>query len=485
MRIKRFNAPDMRTALRTVREALGAEAVILSSRQSPDGVEVVAATDYDEVVVQQTLRSLGSEDTTATTRTPASTPSPDEFASVLRARIQDTTPKGRAVFPIGGEPAPAAPRRPAPASAPAAQSAETVPSRLEQVMAVLTSPRTPAATPSPAAPTAPQAAVTSAPASTPAQTSTADPPPLRAVETDPAMAALRAELMAMRKIIERELGQLAGERLRGSPARAAALDALAAFGCQEALAQDIAASLDPTLAPDALLGPLRQALAARIPVLPDAPLDTGGIVAVLGPTGAGKTTTIAKLAAQYAACHGARDVALVSADNARAGAREQLHVLGRRLGISVCDADGPDALTRVLDQLSDYPLVLIDTAGYGLRDRALLRQILWVRAASHVRSLLVLPANAHPADLDELLRRYHPAAPEGVVLTKLDETTRLGAALSVLIRHGLGLAYTSAGQRVPDDLALADACALTDALELPHRQSPLIQSLDDGQHALA
>jgi len=482
MRIKRFNAPDMRTALRTVREALGAEAVILSSRQSPDGVEVVAATDYDEVVVQQTLRTLGNEDTTATTPAPASTPTPNEFASVLRARIQDTTSKGRAVFPIGGEPAPAAPRRPAPASAPAAQSTETVPSRLEQIMAVLTSPRTPAATPSPA-PTAPQAAVPSAP--TPTQTPTADPPPLRAVETDPAMAALRAELMAMRKIIERELGQLAGERLRGSPARAAALDALAAFGCEEALAQDIAAGLDPTLAPDALLGPLRQALAARIPILPDAPLDTGGILAVLGPTGAGKTTTIAKLAAQYAARHGARDVALVSADNARAGAREQLHVLGRRLGISVCDADGPDALTRVLDQLSDYPLVLIDTAGYGLRDRALLRQILWVRAASHVRSLLVLPANAHPADLDELLRRYRPAAPEGVVLTKLDETTRLGAALSVLIRHGLGLAYTSAGQRVPDDLALADACALTDALELPHRQSPLIQSLDDGQHALA
>ena len=300
----------------------------------------------------------------------------------------------------------------------------------------------------PAAPAAPAAAA--APAATPARPD--ESPALRVIETDPAVSALRAELAAMRKVIEREMGQFASERLRGSPARAAALDALAAFGCDDPLSQRIAQRLDPTLPTEAILPQLREALAGALPVADGELLERGGIVALLGPTGAGKTTTIAKLAARYAARHGARDVALVSTDNERAGAREQLHVLGRRLGVTVCDADGPEALTHALEQLADYPLVLIDTAGHGLRDRALLRQILWVRAASNVRSLLVLPANAHPADLGELLRRYRPAAPEAVILTKLDESIRPGAALSVLVQHNLPMAYTTCGQRVPEDI---------------------------------
>ena len=509
MRIKRFNAPDMRTALRMVREEQGPDAVILSSRQASDGVEVVAATDYDEAVVQQALRTIGAPEAPRAPAAPAApavpatpapaaasstSPAPEDFAAVLRARLPEPA-QGRAVFHVDGEPVPARVPRPAPTTH------ERPASRLEQVMAVLKGPRAvPATLPAQATVDPPTAVPTDVPADMPvrmpaealAATTPESPRPaipaapvLRGVDSDPAMAAMRAELAAMRKIIERELGQLAGERLRGAPARAAALDALAAFGCDETLAQQVAAAIDPTLAPETIAAPLRAALAAHLPVLPDEALDAGGILAVLGPTGAGKTTTIAKLAARYAARHRARDVALVSADNARAGAREQLHVLGRRLGITVCDAEGPDALARVLEQLADYPLVLIDTAGHGLRDRALLRQILWVRAASNVRSLLVLPANAHPADLDELLRRYRPAAPEGAILTKLDETTRPGAALSVLAHHRLPLAYTTAGQCVPDDIALADATGLADALEFPRRAPAATPHHDDGHHAFA
>jgi len=512
MRIKRFHAPDMRTALRMVREAQGADAVILSSRQTPEGVEIVAATDYDEALVQQALRTISGRPASAAPapETPPSQPpvangdadSPSasadlqsqEFATILQARMQASAPRERAVFPIGVEPSASAPRQ---ADLPSPSAA--TPSRLEQVMAVLKGsrhPRTPPIPP-PSSPALVQEVVPPSPLPEPSvsplpvgaahepPSEPASPPSLHRVEPDPAMTALRAELAAMRKIIERELGQLAAERLRGAPARAAALELLASFGCDEALAQQVASTLDPTLPPDAIIAPLRNALAARLPVLQEEPLDTGGILAVLGPTGAGKTTTVAKLAARYAACHGPRDVALVSADHARAGAREQLHVLGRRLGISVCDAEGPEALNRVLEQLSDYPLVLIDTAGYGLRDRALLRQILWVRAASHIRSLLVVPANTHPADLDELLRRYRPAAPEGAILTKLDETTRPGAALSVLVHHGLALAYTTAGQCVPEDITRADAMTLTEALEHPHRPATIFSRHDDGQHARA
>ena len=501
MRIKRFIAPDMRTALRMVRDEQGPDAVILSSRQAAEGgVEVVAATDYDEALVQQTLRTMN--------------------VPTLAAEAPARTRAARAVFRIDGVEVPplekaAQPERPA--------------SRLEQMMAAFKPARAPAAaTAGAAAATAPRidvridddethqpvdfaqalrrAAIPPAPAEVPpapvaslpiqpplatpipapqAPATTDASPTLRVIETDPAVSALRAELAAMRKVIEREMGQFASERLRGSPARAAALDALAAFGCDDSLSQRIAQRLDPTLQTEAILAPLREALAAELPVADEELLERGGIIALLGPTGAGKTTTIAKLAARYAARHGARDVALVSADNERAGAREQLHVLGRRLGVTVCDADGPEALTHALEQLADYPLVLIDTAGHGLRDRALLRQILWVRAASNVRSLLVLPANAHPADLGELLRRYRPAAPEAVILTKLDESIRPGAALSVLVQHNLPMAYTTSGQRVPEDIELADARELASALDFPRRDSAASSHQDEGRHASA
>lgn len=523
MRIKRFNAPDMRTALRMVRDEQGPDAVILSSRQAAEGgVEVVAATDYDEALVQQTLRNMNGPAPAA--EAPARPPSAAHGSNRAVFRID-----GEAVAPL---PKAAPPERqnsrleqmmaafkparaPAPAAASAVQTAAAQapqpeparaanapridvridddevlqPSDFAQALRRAAAPPLPA-DPQPAPlqmqPMAAQPSVPAAPVAPPATPARPDDSPaLRVIETDPAVSALRAELAAMRKVIEREMGQFARERLRGSPARAAAFDALAAFGCDDPLSQRVAQRLDPALPTEAILAPLREELADLIPVAGEELLEAGGIIALLGPTGAGKTTTIAKLAARYAARHGARDVALVSADNERAGAREQLHVLGRRLGVTVCDADGPDALTHTLDQLDVYPLVLVDTAGYGLRDRALLRQILWVRAASNVRSLLVLPANAHPADLGELLRRYRPAAPEAVILTKLDESTRPGAALSVLVQHNLPMAYTTSGQRVPEDIELADAGQLASALDFPRRDSAASPHHDEGRHASA
>jgi flagellar biosynthesis protein FlhF len=283
-------------------------------------------------------------------------------------------------------------------------------------------------------------------------------------DTDPTIVAMRRELATMRQLMERQMEQLSLERLRGSPARAAAFETLLGLGCDTAIAQTVAANLDPRVAPSDIQRPMLDGLMRTLTLARSEPIEDGGVIALVGPTGAGKTTTAAKLAARFAARHRARDVALVSIDRERTGAREQLHALGRRLGVTVCDADNSDALGRALEQLADYPLVLVDTAGYGVRDRALLRQILWLRSSSRLRSLLVLPANAHPHDLTEIARRYRPAAPEGVVLTKLDESGRLGAALSVLAQQQLPLAYTCSGQLVPEDLEAASAESLTDIL---------------------
>ena len=287
----------------------------------------------------------------------------------------------------------------------------------------------------------------------------------------------------MRHIIEREMGQFAVERMRGSPARAAAHDTLLGYGCDEALAQSIASKIDPALDPAKVHAPMLAILAQMISINRHEPIEDGGIIALVGPTGAGKTTTAAKLAARFAARHRARDVALVTTDAERVGACEQLHAHGRKLGVTVCEAHGPEALARTLAQLVDYPLVLVDTAGFGARDRALLGQLTWLRATRNVRSLLVLPANAHPHDMNEVVRRYRMATPEGVVLTKLDETGRLGASLSVVIRNGLSLAYTAEGQQVATDLTRADPSHLVLLLEKLRRAADNPLATED-RHAV-
>jgi flagellar biosynthesis protein FlhF len=300
---------------------------------------------------------------------------------------------------------------------------------------------------------------------------------------DPTITAMRDELARMRQLMEAQMEQLSLERLRGSPARAAAFDTLLGFGCEDTLAQAVAARIDPRLPPADIREPMFAELARMLTIARSEPIDDGGVIALVGPTGAGKTTTAAKLAARFAARHRARDVALVTTDAVRPGAREQLHAHGRRLGITVCEAAGPEGLQEALAQLVDYPLVLVDTTGHAPRDRALFGQILWLRASRKVRSLLVLPANAHPHDLGEVIRRYRPAAPEAVVLTKLDEAGRLGSALSVAVRHGLSLAYTTQGQEVPADIEAADADRLVHTLEKLRRAADNPLATED-RHAV-
>ncbi|GHA90277.1 flagellar biosynthesis protein FlhF [Cognatilysobacter bugurensis] len=616
MRIKRFVAPDMRTALRMVRDEQGADAVILSNRSIPEGIEVVAATDYDEALVQQALRTaapgtFGAAPPPHAAPNAVQMPAPTAYArqetaaraaagepqgapaarslgtraEAMIAAMSGTTPRdslaarARAVFRVDAAAAeadaasarraasqaasrshppalaslltagveeesvfnpndfaaasypPAAPAAPAAAPAtlapgddfrellarlsaaehanempapvaaspsPAAQAAEAMAApapvlevapiapvvKIEAAPPVAAAPVVEAA-PAPIAAIDPVAEVT--PAAAPAVIAVPAEPVLQVVATpveDPTLAAMRNELASMRELIERQMDHYAIERLRGSAGRAHVFDTLLAWGCDESVAQNVAGRIDAQLSPEETREPMLAELARMIMTHKAEPIDDGGVIALVGPTGAGKTTTIAKLAARFAARHRARDVALVTTDVSRAGAREQLHAHGRRLGITVCEAEGPEALNATLDQLADYPLVLVDTAGYAARDRALLSQILWLRTARRVRSLLVLPANAHPHDLSEVIRRYRPASPEGVVLTKTDETGRLGAALSVLVKQDMHLAYTTSGQQVPHDIEAADPVRLVASIEKLRRaaDNPL---MTEDRHAVA
>jgi flagellar biosynthesis protein FlhF len=192
--------------------------------------------------------------------------------------------------------------------------------------------------------------------------------------------------------------------------------------------------------------------------------DRGGVTALVGPTGVGKTTTIAKLAARAVMRHGAGQVALVSTDHFRIGAAAQLEHYGRLLGVRVYPAYDAQSLRQVLELLRGCHTVLIDTAGVAGHDARLAEQLATLEdfngEAGELRSCLVLAANAQSQSLEEAVRAYLPLKPQACILTKLDEAPSLGGALSVLIRHRLALDYTTDGQRVPEDIANADARVL-------------------------
>lgn len=565
MKIKRFVAPDMRTAFAMVRQEHGPDAVILSNRVTEDGVEIVAASNYDEALVKHTLEAMRPANTTAPlhplldpaphataptraastgAHNAAPTLSPAEAAANYFARRQATAAPAapaapapvRAEVPVAPPSAPVAiiapvaaaneapPRftpsqpvrdiapqlieptsfaaklaaclpaapanEPAPAIAPHAEPAApprprtAVRADIDDTLdldAMLPSIAPPVALPEPApapkvatlpgarlpsADTVPAPAAVTVPTLTVVADNAAD-----ARESDAQLVQMRGELAAMREMIEREMHRLTDERLRGSPVRMQAMELMEDYGFDAGITRDIALQIPADTEAHRGRGLMLGLLSKKLPVTEADPLETGGVVALVGPTGAGKTTTIAKLAACFAQRHNARDVALVTTDTVRIGGREQLHGYGRQLGIAVHEADSAQGLALVLERLRDYKLVLIDTAGLGQRDRNLVGQLNWLRASGQVQTLLCLPANSHFADLDEVVRRFSTVQPQGVVLTKLDETGRLGSALSVVVDHQLPMAWVTDGQRVPDDLHRANSAHLVLRLDQLRREA--------------
>ncbi len=519
MKIKRFVAADMRSAMNLVRKEHGPDAVILSNRRIEEGIEIVAAANYDESAVQRALeasrrdvapppapkpRTAADAVIAAVTRRRSSTPAPEPVAAttsavaaLARAAVGAT---GRTldsadeIVPTRGSTgfaatlARAAVNEPAPPDqtfAPFAEAivapAATVPANRarfqldppheahhESVAPAVQPPPLPTAAvidaqPGIAAsePAAVEAAIEASPAPM-----LAPAPTLTVVAQDDAeIRQLRQEVAGMRQVIEREMNRFTDERLRGSPVRATALDLMDEYGFDAGLARDVAMQIPLETEAHRGRGLMLGLISRKLPIAPVDPLEEGGVIALVGPTGAGKTTTIAKLASRFAEKHAPRDVALVTTDTTRIGAREQLYGYGRQLGIAVHEANSGTDLDQLLERLKDYKLVLIDTAGLGPRDRALAAQLQWLRAARQVRTLLVLPANTSFGDMDEVVRRFGAANLQGLVLSKLDETGRFGNALSVAVDHALPITWVTDGQDVPEDLHRASAANLVLRLE--------------------
>ena len=307
-------------------------------------------------------------------------------------------------------------------------------------------------------------------------TATIPEPPV--LNQQPALFEMRQELKSLRDLLEHQLSGLAwGELAKRNPLNAELLQRLMRLGLSATLCHQISGRLQVRDDLDHLWQDALDLLKHHIKTTRDDILQHGGIVSLVGPTGVGKTTTIAKLAAHYALKNGSRNVALISADSFRIGAHEQLRRFGRILDIPVRNVSNRGELMAALSDFYDRDLVLIDTVGLGQRDKRVSEQADMLRSDDPlIRNYLVLSSTARLSCMQEVMRVYQVTNPHGCILTKLDEATSIGAALSVLIQNQLPAAYFTDGQCIPDDIYPAEAETLVRrSVEVMQQHSPLLE----------
>lgn len=416
MNVRKFIAVTAREALRKVKETLGPDAIILSNRGVPGGVEIMAVAARDMAMIVPTP---GREEVAQS----------DDYS----VSLSSATP-ARAVSP------PAAPLRaqPAPLRPQVAPAAAAAPARAAAA---------PAARPLPplASRPAPRIEVPRPQAASPAK-----------VEAEVVPAGVMDEIRALRKIVEQHLAGFAwGESARSEPVKTEVLRQMLDAGFSPQFARELLAELPSDLDAGQALAWVKGGADRSLLTIgaENDIVDRGGVYALVGPTGVGKTTTTAKLAARCVLRHGASKVALVTTDGYRIGAHEQLRIYGRILGISVHLVKDADDLRQTLLELQNKHMVLIDTMGMSQRDQLVGEQVAMF-GQSGVQRLLLLSATGRGDTLDDVVRAYNGPDLAGCILTKVDEAASLATSLDVIMRQGLRLHYVSNGQRVPEDLHL-------------------------------
>ena len=373
MKARTFFASTSREALRRVKEALGADAVILANRPVDGGVEMVA---------------LGPEDAARLTTIDNAHPAPP--------------------------PAPAIPAR--------------------------------------AAPVMP-------------------PPPAMACAGDAMARSVVSEIKTLRTMLEEQLAALSwSDAGRRDPTKTKLLRALLDSGFSPALGRRVLDKLPAGREFEQALKWVQTALALNLRAATDRDtlIEQGGVYALVGPTGVGKTTTIAKLAARCVVKHGADKLALLTTDTYRIGGHEQLRMYGRLLGVTVQAVKDAEDLRVALSELRNKRMVLIDTAGVGQRDQLVAEQELMLKGGgSDVQRILLLNATCSGSTLDDVSRAFHAETAHGCIVTKVDEAMHVGVVLDAVIRRGLKLHYIANGQKVPEDLHLADPQQLLQAALRP------------------
>ncbi len=410
----------MRDALNQVKEELGGDAVIMSNKKVAEGIEIVAAYDKEPV---KTAGQRQSAQTKASVNVAPLHSRSSSSASGKPARTQGTP----SLSEIIGDSGPDSLRALLEKQNKQEASAAAQPSRAAQPVS---------------------AAQTSVPQSSPSRQ-----------QDDKAMDDIRHELQSLRNVLEFQVsGLLKQERQQSRPLHSYLIDQLQRLGITPSLAEQVVSYAPPNCEQRDAWKFLLKLLMNRVHTSNNEILTHGGVVALVGPTGTGKTTTIAKLAAQYARKYGHQQVALITTDSYRIAAYEQLATYGKIIGCNVKKASTAEELSDLLYQFRNKGLVLIDTAGFGQRDARLIKQLDTLRESScaNIKHYLVLAANAQHQVMEHTLKTYRQISLQGCIFTKLDECYSLGEAISLAVEHKLPVGYLTDGQKVPEDIKVAD-----------------------------
>ncbi|WP_269532226.1 flagellar biosynthesis protein FlhF [Chitinimonas sp. BJYL2] len=484
MVVKKFQGDSTREVLKQVRDELGPDALILSNRQMPDGsIEIMAVADTELATLTEDKRTAAPVAKPAPPRTTAAANRALQRTYALPPELEDDEePTLDAIRPASppppavqvapryshevladDDPQATAPKTFTPRYRYEPPEAELPPPSQARMEPTLSADALPAA-PAPVAPEMP----TLAPASTVATPATA---PLgehgRKIDTiSHEVEDIASEIKLLRGLLEGQLAGLAWSELkRHAPERLEVLRRLLSVGFSPALSRQIVEHMPTGYSTERGMKWARTALQHNLPTVGAGAdiVEAGGVYALVGPTGVGKTTTVAKLAARATLKHGAAKVALITTDGYRIGAQDQLRIYGKILGVPVYAVTDETDLAETLADLRNRHLVLIDTVGMGQRDQRVVEQIaLLAGQTTPVKRLLLLSANAQGTTLDDVVRRYHGENLSGCVFTKIDEAFALGSGLDVIIRYKLPLYYITNGQRVPEDLHVASGLYLVD-----------------------
>ena len=467
MKLKRFVAADMRSALAKIKEELGAEAVIMSNKRVANGVEIIAGVETKTVSVED-LSSNAADDGSITQRllkedSPLSRIIKDDEVTLSSSKKASTTPVSKETSKpnsVGGS------------------KAEGFARSLLEILERQKQEQNKAADAKKASNTSfnnnkvPPAPLSEQSGLKDLFVKEKDRDLAKKVETTHGISSyeskeslneknelskMRQEVDSIRRLLQFELaGLMSDSKKREEPVRAMIYELLLSSGFEKQLSQELSENIDADASFNFAWRQLASIVEKRLTVGQDEIVNEGGIVTLIGPAGVGKTTTLAKLAARFVMRYGPDRVALITADHYRIGAVEQVKTYGRIMGCSTFAIKSLDELPEMLYTLRDKSLVLVDTVGVGLHDERFGTQIAQLKQQSKLKlkHYLVLPATAQRRVLEQAYEHFNSIGLKGLILTKVDESESLADALSLCIKQKLTLSYITDGQRVPEDLSV-------------------------------
>ncbi len=478
MKIRRFVAEDMRTALTQIKEELGPDAVIMSNKKIPEGVELMAAVDYSQSIpsaqpepahIQSKTSAVPSrvtEDTVSLTSrsVPAGqnndSVAPDSLQALLNRKVQHSQ-----------QSASSEPQQTNGVASPDYSIEEQFKSFTERLVQSTQSPSEDLTQQNMASDT-----------SEPFDSTVAK----RAPESSPSVNMddfnkMKEEMASIRQLLEHQVSGLMWQDMaQRDPGRAVLINKLMALGISEQIADQIAGYIPSQTSESQAMKHALSLLSQQLNTTQNDIIKRGGVISIVGPTGVGKTTTVAKLAAKFAQLHGSDQVALISTDTYRIGGFQQLETYGKIIGCQVKLAKDAQGLDQLLAQLSTKKLILIDTAGMGQRDMRLAEHLSSLVSNSRVRirNYLVLAANTQANVMQENVERFKKIPLCGCIYTKLDESLSVGEMISTSIQNGLPIGYLTDGQRVPEDIKVANAEKLVSLAEKMASKSAIKNSMN-------